>query len=124
LRLDSYTIFARAAFSFTVAGVLGLALLPERLLDILGMAFTSNHDKLNHAAAFAALAAVGSFGWPRQKAKLVAFLLATGAAIEVLQGTQLIARDRDAFDWLADGIGMLCGLVVAGSITRLADALR
>ena len=124
LRVDSYPIVARTAFPFTLVGVLLLALLPERLLEILDMAFTSNHDKLNHAAAFAVLAALGSLGWPEQKARLVVFLLLIGAAIEILQGTQLIARDRDVFDWLADCAGMICGLVVAGLITRLVGALR
>ena len=124
MRVDSYPTVARTAFPFALSGVLLLALLPGRLLEILGMAFTFNHDKLNHAAAFAVLAALGSLGWPERKAKLVVFLLLIGAAIEILQGTQLVARDRDVFDWLADCAGMVCGLVIAGWIKRLAGGLR
>lgn len=120
LRAGSYPAVAKTAFPFTLAGVLLLALLPGRILELLGMGFTFSHDKFNHAAAFAVLAALGSLGWPEQKAKLVAFLLFIGAAIEVLQGTQLVARDMDAFDWLADCVGVACGLLVAGWTRRLA----
>ncbi|WP_244441196.1 hypothetical protein [Mesorhizobium sp. STM 4661] len=87
------------------------------------MAFTSDHDKLNHAAAFAVLTALGSLGWPEHKARLIVLLALTGAAIELLQGMQLIGRDMSMFDWFADCAGMACGLTVAGWTKRLAGGL-
>ncbi|MES0098408.1 hypothetical protein [Mesorhizobium sp. M0019] len=105
------------------AGVLLFALLPERLLQGLGLAFTFDHDKLNHAAAFVVLAALGSLGWPERKAKLIVLLVLTGAAIEGLQAVQLIGRDPDLFDWVADCAGIACGLMVAGWTKRLAGGL-
>ncbi|MER8927345.1 hypothetical protein [Mesorhizobium sp. M0859] len=114
---------ARIAFPAAFAGVLLFALLPERLLQGLGLAFTFDHDKLNHAAAFVVLAALGSLGWPERKAKLIVLLVLTGAAIEGLQAVQLIGRDPDLFDWVADCAGIACGLTVAGWTKRLAGGL-
>ena len=105
---------ARIVFLVTLTGVLLLALLPVRLLPDLGMAVTFHDDKLNHAAAFAVLAALGSLGWPEHKARLIVVLAFTGAAIELLQGAQLIGRDMDVLDWVADCAGMACGLAIAG----------
>ncbi|MER8549986.1 MULTISPECIES: hypothetical protein [unclassified Mesorhizobium] len=122
-RLDSYQIVARFAFTAAFAGVLLFALLPEQVLRGLGLAFTSDHDKLNHAAAFVVLAALGSLGWPERKAKLIVLLVLTGAAIEGLQAVRLIGRDPDLFDWVADCAGIACGLMVASWTRRLAGGL-
>lgn len=99
---------ARAAFLSTLAVVLLLALLPDHLLHALGLAFTSHHDKLNHAAAFATLSALGSLGWPQQVVRLAVLLALTGAAIEILQC--VTGRDMSVFDWFADCAGMAYGL--------------
>jgi hypothetical protein len=99
-----------------------LALLPGRILEMLGFGFS--HDKLNHASAFAVLALFGYLGWPGQKVRLVVFLLTLGGAIEVLQGTQLVARDMDLFDWTADCAGITCGLIVAAWTKSIADRLH
>ncbi|MER9236479.1 hypothetical protein NKI56_31420 [Mesorhizobium sp. M0622] len=123
LRLDSYQTVARIAFPVAFAGVLLFALLPERVLQGLGLAFTFDHDKLNHAAAFVVLAALGSLGWPEHKAKLIGLLVLTGAVIEGLQAAQLIGRDPDLFDWVADCAGMACGLIIAGCTRRVAGGL-
>ncbi|RWD44652.1 MAG: hypothetical protein EOS35_16620 [Mesorhizobium sp.] len=109
---------ARIGFVVTLACVLLLTLLPVRFLPDLGMAVTLHDDKLEHAIAFAALAALGSLGWPGHKARLVVLLAFTGAAIEVLQGAQLIGRDLDGFDWVADCAGMTLGLTIAGWTKR------
>lgn len=111
-------MLARIAFLVTLAGVLLLTLLPVRFLPDLGMAVTLHDDKLQHAIAFAVLAALGSLGWPGHKARLVVLLAFTGAAIEVLQGAQLIGRDLDGFDWVADCAGMALGLTIAGWTKR------
>lgn len=118
LRLNSFPILARIVFLITLAVVLLLTLLPVRFLPDLGMAVTLHDDKLQHAIAFAVLAALGSLGWPGHKARLVVLLAFTGAAIEVLQGSQLIGRDLDGFDWVADCAGMALGLTIAGWTKR------
>ncbi|MER8440811.1 hypothetical protein NKH36_32300 [Mesorhizobium sp. M1312] len=114
---------ARTAFLVTLAGVLLLALSPAWLLQNFGLGFTSHDDKLNHAAAFAVLAAIGSFGWPEHRARLIIFLALTGAAIEILQGMQMIGRDMDLFDWFADCAGMAYGLTIASWAKRLVSGL-
>ncbi|MER8594992.1 hypothetical protein NKH33_26105 [Mesorhizobium sp. M1182] len=114
---------ARIVFLLTLAGVLLLALSPVRFLQELDMGFTFQHDKLNHAAAFAVLAALGSLGWPEHKTRLVVLLAITGAAIELLQGVQLIARDMDILDWVADCAGMACGLAAMRGTRRLIGGL-
>lgn len=107
----------------TLTGVLLLALLPVRFLPDLGMAVTFHDDKLNHAIAFVVLAALGGLGWPEHKTRLIVLLALTGAAIEVLQGAQLIGRDLDVFDWVADCAGMACGLTIAGWTKRRVGGL-
>ena len=111
-------MLARIVFPVTLAGVLLLTLLPARFLPDFGTAVTLYDDKLHHAIAFAVLAALGSLGWPGHRAKLIFVLAFTGAAIEVLQGSQLIGRDLDGLDWVADCVGMAFGLTIAGWTKR------
>ena len=68
-------------------------------------------DKVLHVLAFATLGVLGTFAYPRFRAlQLIAGLSLFGALIEILQGTALIHRDRDVFDWVADTVA--CGVVV------------
>jgi len=68
-------------------------------------------DKVLHVLAFATLGVLGTFAYPRFRAlQLIAALSLFGALIEILQGTALIHRDRDVFDWVADTVA--CGVVV------------
>ncbi|WP_353032927.1 hypothetical protein [Mesorhizobium sp. M0968] len=122
-RARSFPIAARTAFLVTLAGVLVLALSPVWLLQNFGFGFTSHDDKLNHAAAFVVLTAIGSLGWPERRARLIIFLALTGAGIEILQGTQIISRDMDIFDWFADCVGIACGLAIASWTKKLAGGL-
>ncbi|WP_245489665.1 MULTISPECIES: VanZ family protein [unclassified Mesorhizobium] len=124
LATGSYSLVARTAFPFALVGIVSLALLPGGILEMLGMGFTFSHDKLNHAAAFAALALLGGFGWPKQKLRMIVFVLFVGAAIEVLQARPLAARDMDVFDWIADFAGAICGLAIAAWTNRIAGGAR
>ncbi|WP_033838407.1 VanZ family protein [Mesorhizobium loti] len=108
-----YSAAERIAFIVTLIAVLVLALLPVPRLKEFGIDIGFHYDKLNHASAFAVLAFLGSLGWPRHKASVIVFLALVGAAIEALQGTSLIQRDLDVFDWVADCVGMACGLLAA-----------
>ncbi|TPM35026.1 VanZ family protein [Mesorhizobium sp. B2-3-4] len=103
----------RIAFVATLLAVLVLALLPISRLQEFGIDIGFHYDKANHASAFAVLAFLGYLGWPGRRARLIVFLALVGAAIEILQGTSLIDRDLDVFDWIADCIGMAFGLLAA-----------
>ena len=68
-------------------------------------------DKLLHMMAFATLGLLGSFAYPRVGAlRLIAGLSVFGGVIEILQGTAMIHRDRDALDWIADTVA--CAVVI------------
>jgi hypothetical protein len=61
------------------------------------------NDKVQHIAAFATLALLGSFAYPRAALlKLLAGLSLFGAFIEVVQAIPELHRDSDVLDWLAD----------------------
>ncbi len=60
-------------------------------------------DKVQHIAAFATIALLGAFAYPRfplvRLAERLSFL---GALIEVVQSIPALHRDCDIMDWLAD----------------------
>jgi VanZ family protein len=61
------------------------------------------NDKVEHIIAFATLAALGSFAYPRAALlRLLAGLSLFGAFIEVVQAIPALHRDSDVMDWLAD----------------------
>lgn len=65
------------------------------------------NDKVQHIAAFATLALIGSFAYPRTT--LVSLLLRLslfGAFIEVVQAIPVLHRDSDILDWLADTVAV------------------
>jgi hypothetical protein len=113
-----YSIFERIAFVITFIAVVVLALLPAGHLREFDIDIGFHSDKLNHGAAFAVLTFLGSLGWPDRKTRLIVFLAFVGAAIEVLQGLSLIARDVDVLDWVADCAGIACGLLLVFCLNR------
>src|SRR5947209_20603936 len=61
------------------------------------------NDKVQHIIAFATLAALGSFAYPRiALLRLLAGLSLFGALIEVVQAIPALQRDSDIWDWVAD----------------------
>lgn len=61
------------------------------------------NDKVQHIVAFATLALLGTFGYPRAAlTKLLLRLSLFGAFIEVVQAIPVLHRDSDVLDWLAD----------------------
>ena len=61
------------------------------------------NDKVQHIIAFATLAALGSFAYPRSGfLKLLGGLSLFGAFIELVQAIPALHRDSDVLDWLAD----------------------
>ena len=72
------------------------------------------NDKVEHMIAFATLAALGSFAYPRMALlRLLAALSLFGALIEVVQAIPVLQRDSDVKDWIADtaAVAVVLGLV-------------
>jgi VanZ family protein len=100
--------FAAAAFAFVMAA------LPHPP-DIPG----NPNDKLQHVAAFATLALLGSFAYPRAAVwRLVVGLSLFGAFIEVVQAIPVLHRDSDIMDWLADTAAVMAVVLIL-AIVRL-----
>jgi VanZ family protein len=87
---------------------------PPKGADVLGW------DKLNHGAAFAALAAAATLGFRHflnHRLIIAAGLMAYGAGIEIAQ-MWVPSRSAEWGDLLADGLGVSLGLLVAGALLR------
>ena len=87
------TIFwAVAAFSFVMAVVPQPPEVPGE-----------PSDKVQHIAAFATLALLGAFAYPRVALlRLLTGLSMFGAFIELVQAIPMLHRDSELLDWLAD----------------------
>ncbi len=71
------------------------------------------NDKVQHITAFATLALLGSFAYPRTAlVRLLAGLSMFGAFIEVVQAIPTLHRDSDVLDWLADTLAVVVVLLV------------
>ena len=80
-------------------------------------------DKLNHAAAFAALTVVAVFAFPRSRRSLwllLAGLLCFGGAIEIAQSFTP-TRNAEWGDLLADAVGMAAGVFATMLVTRIVS---
>lgn len=74
-------------------------------------------DKLVHAGLFAGLAVTGRWaGLPGRP--LAAGLAAYAAVSEVIQALAPLRRDGSVWDWLADVVGMVLGLLLWAALTR------
>ena len=70
--------------------------------------------KVQHVIAFATLAALGTFAYPRiALLRLLAGLSLFGAFIEVVQAIPALHRDSDVLDWLADTAAVAVVLALA-----------
>jgi hypothetical protein len=64
-------------------------------------------DKAEHFMAFYALAGLGAAAFPKRPLWVIALLLsAFGALIEFVQGLDIVHRDRDFWDWVADTLAI------------------
>jgi hypothetical protein len=105
--LPRLLFWAAAAFTFV------MAVLPHPP-DIPG----HPSDKVQHMAAFATLALLGSWAFSRTTLiRLLAWLSLFGAAIEIVQAIPWLHRDSEALDWVAD-------TVAAGAILLIAHWRR
>lgn len=70
-------------------------------------------DKIQHIAAFATLALLGSWAFTTRKwIVLIAALSLFGAAIEVVQAIPWLHRDSELLDWVADTVAAAVVLIV------------
>lgn len=105
-----HTLALLATTIFT-AVIAYLTLTPPRLETSDG--FLS--DKAYHVIAFAALVFPGALLYVRSLIWLIPAALVFGAAIELVQ--PFVGRSAELADFLADGVGVACGLAL-GHIVR------
>lgn len=106
----------RWLFAAVLAFTLAAALVPNAEAPDLG-----HGDKVNHIAAFATLALLAAWAWPRTAPWRIALLLsAFGGAIEGLQALPFIGRDAEWADWAADTAAALAVLAVVVLVRRLS----
>jgi VanZ family protein len=106
------TFWAATAFSFV------MAILPHPP-EVPG----EPNDKVEHIVAFATLAALASFAYPRVAlTRLLVGLSLFGALIELVQGIPAIGRDRDVWDWVADTVAVAAVLALVWLVRRVASA--
>lgn len=105
-----------ALFLLLTGAVFWLSLAPSS--DLPGV---EGSDKLHHALAYLALALAGAWTFPRWRLQLGLGLLAIGLGIEVLQSRMGLGRQGDPLDALADLIGIVAGLSLAGAGVWAAD---
>jgi hypothetical protein len=68
-------------------------------------------DKAEHFLAFYGLTGLAVAAFPRRNLFIVATLLSGfGAFIEYVQGLEMVHRDRDFWDWVADTIAIAAAL--------------
>lgn len=107
------TIFALLVIA---VGYLALTPTPPASIDL-------GWDKLNHVAAFSALAFTGYLSYPasRNQRILILFGLVTyGGAIEIIQ-LFVPGRTCEWGDLFADSIGIACGALIAAYVLRVAS---
>jgi VanZ family protein len=101
-RASRITFWAAACFAFVMAVVPHPPEVPGE-----------PNDKVQHIVAFATLALLGVFAYPRTLlVKLLAGLSLFGAFIEVVQAIPVLHRDSDVLDWLADTAAVLVVLLL------------
>ena len=70
------------------------------------------NDKVQHITAFATLALLGSFAFPRVTlVRMLVSLSLFGALIEAVQAIPALHRDSDILDWLADTAAVIVVLL-------------
>jgi hypothetical protein len=100
LRLAQAAFVAALLFTFYSA-----VIPPQKALQL------APWDKAEHFLAFYALTGLAVAAFPKRNLFLVAALLSGfGAFIEFVQGLEIVHRDRDFWDWVADTIGICAAL--------------
>ena len=100
IRLAQVAFFAALIFTFYSA-----IIPPKEALQL------APWDKAEHFIAFYALTGLAVAAFPRRNLFVLGALLsAFGALIEFVQGLDIVHRDRDFWDWVADTIAIIAAL--------------
>ena len=100
-RVAQLLFWAAAAFAFAMAVLPQPPALPGQ-----------PNDKVQHIAAFATLALLGSFAFPAATLlRMLTSLSLFGALIEVVQAIPALHRDSDILDWVADTAAVIVVLM-------------
>jgi hypothetical protein len=100
LRLAQVAFFAALIFTFYSA-----VIPPKQALQLVPW------DKAEHFIAFYALTGLAVAAFPRRNLLLLSALLSGfGALIEFVQGLDIVHRDRDFWDWVADTTAIIAAL--------------
>jgi VanZ family protein len=84
----------------------------------------SHSDKVEHVVAFLTLSVLAALGWRRARLIVIGVGLAGfGAFIEFSQMIPALHRDADLKDWIADGIAIVAGLLIAAIVRPFVDRL-
>ena len=120
VRLAKAAFFAALIFTFYSA-----VIPPQQAVSLVPW------DKAEHFIAFYALTGLAAAAFPRRNLILIAILLSGfGALIEFVQGLDIVRRDRDFWDWVADSLAIIAALApmllvwwrgLAGSAQKNAD---
>ena len=108
---------ARSAFAVGTIGIVIVSLLPAEELPSLGL-----WDKLEHAVAYAVVAALGGLAWAgrtRAWAAIGVSLVLLGVVLEILQ-SMVPGRTSDPADAAANLVGTLIGLGGIAALGRMA----
>lgn len=108
-------LFAAAALAVLTLSLTPVAHLPCQVFDL--------WDKAQHAGGFAVLTVLGCWAWPGSARRVVMALLAYGLFIEWAQSATGW-RHGDVWDWVADAVGVLVGVLVSLSAKVTAPPRR
>ena len=70
------------------------------------------YDKAQHSLVFVTLSLAGLMTYQERLKTVCLGLCVYGGLIEVLQSTLTMTRHGDVFDWFADSVGIVVGLVL------------
>lgn len=102
LRTATLVRFAQVAFFCALVFTFVCAVMPAEHAPRI-----APWDKAEHFIAFYVLAGLAAAAFPkRDLIGIAALLSAFGALIELVQGLEIVGRDRDVWDWVADTIGI------------------
>jgi VanZ family protein len=102
-----------ATSAVLVAAIIYSSLTPDLSLPVPG-----GFDKLEHFAAYCALAVWFTGLYPRTRYwKVVLCLLGLGLGLEIAQGAMQLGRSAEALDMVANAAGVGAGLALALTLT-------
>jgi len=105
-KINSLVVLAKCAFFAALAFTFYSAVIPpEHAVQLVPW------DKAEHFIAFYGLTGLAAAAFPRRNILIIAVALSGfGALIEFVQGLDIVRRDRDFWDWVADSLAISAAL--------------